>query len=314
MKSAMVALCALLGLGSLASAQEAPASGWAPNEVVEAVQQAPGPAFWHVKKGDSEIWILGAAAPVIKGTEFNEDHISQTIKGARAVYLSPVASAGLLSAGWFLLTHRGLLSMPDGKKLEDSLPPDLKARFIAARTALKFGPDKFDDDPPILAAFKLTGEYNKAHEFVGDAAAAIAKQLAKQHRVPVKPIGDYDALDVVKEMLRLPQDEQQKCLVEAVAYTELAGVHAQALSEAWAVGDVKQIKAHFIPRGECIRRAGSFGKIEDRAVTDYMKTIHAALSQPGKVVMIANIRDLLRSTGIAEVLHKEGVTIEGPAE
>ncbi|GAA0550302.1 uncharacterized protein YbaP (TraB family) [Rhizomicrobium palustre] len=323
MKSALAALGAFLLITTAVSADSpppvAPAAStteWAPNEVIEVVAQKPGPAFWHVKKGEAEIFILGTVAPMVKGTTINLDHMSDTIKGARAVYLPPTASAGLLSAGWFLLTHRGLLSMPDGKKLEDTLPPDLKARFVAARTALKFGPEKFDDDPPVLVAAKLPGEFNKVHELVVDGAISNVKDLAKTHRVPVKMIGDYDALDMLKEMLRLPQPAQQKCLADSIAYTEVATPNAKPLSEAWAVGNVKEIKAHFVPHPFeiCIQQATSFGKIKDRAVADYLKVIHEALSTPGKVVMVADIGAILRQTGVAEVLHKEGVTIEGPAE
>lgn len=316
MKPGIVGLAACL-LMTAAAAGEPPPADWAPNEVIEVVHQAPGPAFWHVQKGDSEIWILGTAGPLVSGTKYNLDHISEIIKGARAVLLPPSASSGLFSAGWFLLTHRGLLSMPDGKKLEDTLEPGLKARFIAARTALKLGPEKFNDDPPILTAVYLSQEFNKAHKLAGDnSVLSDVKKLARQHDVAVKSIGDYEALDLIKELLRLPQERQQKCLADAVQYTEQAGEHAAALSDAWAAGDVKSIKAHYIerPMRGCMELAVSFRKIKDHAVADYVKVIHQALSQPGKVLLLANIGDLLRASGVAEVLHKEGVTIEGPAE
>ena len=49
-------------------------------------------------------------------------------------------------------------------------------------------------------------------------------------------------------------------------------------------------------------------------MADSLKAIHDALAQPGKVVLLTDIGSLLRSTGVAEELHKEGVVIEGPAE
>jgi len=66
--------------------------------------------------------------------------------------------------------------------------------------------------------------------------------------------------------------------------------------------------------GQCVKQVASFGKFVDRAVVDYLEAIHESLARPGKVVMLTDIGSLLRQTGVAEELHKEGVIIEGPAE
>jgi hypothetical protein len=60
MKRCLSAIASLFLVSGLAcAADEPPTTDWAPNEVVVVSAQAPGPAFWHLKKGDSEIWILG---------------------------------------------------------------------------------------------------------------------------------------------------------------------------------------------------------------------------------------------------------------
>jgi len=294
----------------------APVTDWTPIETVVVTGQSPGPAFWHVKKGESEIWILGTVSPMPKAMRWNSAHLAEIVKGARAVLTAPIATAGFFETSWFLITHRGLLSMPGDKKLEDTLAPDLKARFVKARVALQLGPEKYEDDPPILTAMELQNEFNKAHNLASDEPWDTVRRIAKDNHVPVKPIGEYGALGIVKEMLRLPPESQQKCLAEVVDYTEFETAHNDALSNAWAVGNLKEIKAHFVSAqvGQCIKQASSFAKFTDRAVADYLKAIHEALAQPGKVVMLTDIGSLLRNTGVAEQLYKEGVTIEGPAE
>lgn len=312
-----MALMALLLLGTAAYADPAPApaaTDWAPNEVVEVVKQAPGPAFWHIKKGDSEIWILGTVTPATKGVYFNENHIVEVMKGARTVFTPPSMSAGIVSVGWFFLTRRSALSMPDGQRLSDSLPPDLRARFSAAKAAAKLTVKDLEDASPVYAAAKLQNAYIKATNL--GSAFGDAVGLAKKEGVPVKSIGNYDAMEIIREMAGLPQSAQQKCLADMVTFTEQSAAHTKALTEAWAVGDLKGIKAHFVhqPFGECIKQASAFGKFSDRATADYLKAIREALSKPGKVVMLVNIGTLLSSTGVAAVLHQEGLTIEGPAE
>lgn len=315
MKSAIAMFAGFLLSSAAAFANDpVPAMDWVPNEVVTATGQAPGPAFWHIKKGDSEIWILGVVTPATKGVEFEEDHILAVMKGARAVFTPPSLSAGIVSAGWFLLTRRSALSMPDGKHLSDSLPADLRARFQAAKTAAKLEPQDLEDASPVYAAVKLQNAYVKAADLGSPMGDAVG--FAKKEGVPVKSIGSYDAMDIVREMAALPEAGQQKCLADMVEFTERAAVHTKALSEAWAVGDLKSIKAHFVrqPFSECIKQASAFGKFSDQATADYLKAIREALAQPGKVVMLVNIGTLLASTGVVEVLHKEGLTIEGPAE
>lgn len=316
MRRILLATVSLALLTLAARAETPPVSDWVPDETVVVSAQGVGPAFWHIKKGDAEIWILGTVEPLPKGMTWNSAHLGEIIKGARAVLTPPIATSGFFETSWFLLTHRGLMSMPDGKKLDDTLPPALRSRLAAQRTALKLKDDEFDDDPPILAAMKLQGSFNKVHQLADDEPIETVKRLAKENHVPVRAIGEYGALGLVKEGLRLPPENQRVCLEESVSFAEARSVHNAALAEAWAAGNLKEMKAHYVPGAfeKCIKQMASFGKLTDRAVADSLKAIRAALAQPGKVVMLSDLGSLLRSTGVAEELHKEGVIIEGPAE
>lgn len=316
MKSAILALTAFLLLGTASVAQEAPASGWAPDEVVVATAQQPGPAFWHIKKGDSEIFILGTIEEMPKGQSFITKHIAEVIEGSHAVLTPPTASAGIFTAGWFLLTHRGLLSMPDGKKLQDTLPPDLKSRYLAVLKEVKANPAKLDDDPPVIVAYKLQDRYSETHNLQYHELVESVEKIAREKHVPMRAIADYSALDLLKEMLRLPLESQQICLGEAVEKIELRNAHAVPLAEAWAAGDLKGMKANYSERNfaKCLKLVPSYSRVLDRAVKDYLKAIDDALAKPGKTVLLTDIGNLLRNTGVADQLRAKGYVIEGPGE
>jgi len=307
---------AFLLLGATAMAQEQPANGWASNEVVVVTAQQPGPALWHIKKGDAEIYILGTIQDMPRGQSWNSAHLAEIIDGARAVLTPPTASSGIFGAGWFLLTHRGLLSMPDDKKLEESLPADLRARFVAARTSLAIPAKSLDDDPPIWVAFQLQNKFAAVAKLDRREPMATVKKIADDKNVSLHPIADYGALDIIKEALRLPLAAQQICLDESLTKLEQRKAHGAALAEAWAVGDLKGIKAHYMERGlnKCFKQMPSFGRFTDQAAKDYLKAIDDALSKPGKTVMEADIGDLLRNSGVADQLRAKGYVIEGPAE
>jgi hypothetical protein len=313
----LIALALLPLFAAVSFAESAPPdTGWVPDETVVVTAQAPGPAVWHLKKGDAEVWILGTVNPMPKTLVWNSKHLGELIGGAHAVLLPPQASAGIFELSWFLLTHRSLLSLPGDKKLEETLPPELKARFVAARQLAGREAARYEDDPPIIAAMKLQGDFQKAKELSTEDPARTVKEIARVQHVPVKKVADYGALGLVKEFLRLPMPAQQACLENALSDIESYNLNAAAEAEAWAVGDLKGIKAHYLSpsMARCAKTSDSFNKIYERGVADYLKAIEAALSKPGKTILLTDIGSLLRNSGVVEKLRAEGVIIEGPGE
>jgi hypothetical protein len=62
---------ALLPLAASFADPAPPDTGWVPDETVVVTAQAPGPAFWHLKKGNAEVWILGTVSPMPKSQAWN---------------------------------------------------------------------------------------------------------------------------------------------------------------------------------------------------------------------------------------------------
>lgn len=316
MKRILLASVAVLFLAR-AAGEPAPVTDWAPNETVVVSVKAEGPAYWHLKKGEAEVFILGTVGAMPKGQAWNSAHTAEIIKGARVVLTAPQATSGFFETRWFLLWHRDLLSMPDGKKLQDTMPPELKARFEAVVAALHGPkPEKFSDDPPLIAAVKLENGFQEKANLSVDEPLATVNKIARANHVKVEQIAEYEALGLIKELLRLPLETQRVCLAAAVSDVEQRMVHATPAAEAWAAGDVKAIKAHYTASffNACGKLTVGYAKMYDRAVADYLKAIEQALAQPGKTVLITDVGSLLRNTGVVEKLHAEGITIEGPAE
>src|SRR5581483_1631005 len=80
-----------------ASAQTPEAQGqenWGTPEIVE-VQAQPGPAVWHLTRGQSEVWILGTVGAMPDGLKWNKDYLAELLDGARAILMPPRPSIGL---------------------------------------------------------------------------------------------------------------------------------------------------------------------------------------------------------------------------
>ena len=61
-----------------------PLPEWAEFETVH-TEVRPGPAVWHVTRGDSEVWILGTIGALPKNLTWNKEYLSELIDGARVV-------------------------------------------------------------------------------------------------------------------------------------------------------------------------------------------------------------------------------------
>jgi len=316
----VAASLALLAGARAASPDAPPVTDWSTvPEVVVVDASAQGPAMWHIKKGDSEIWILGTVGLMPEKLAWNTRRLEAAIDGADAVFLPPEAHAGFLDfvgMSWFILMHRDALSMPGDQKLEASLPPALRARFVAAREQIGKKADRYDDDSPLLAGFKLFADYVDANKLTGRLPEQAAEKIARAKHVKVQRIAEYSAVPLVKEMLKLPPEAGRVCFENGLGDVETLGRHAVPAADAWAVGDIAGIKAHYSTPlfAGCVSQSHKFGEINSRAVEDTLKVVHAALGKPGKTVMLVNIGWLFRATGVADRLRGEGVVIEGPGD
>ena len=92
---------------------------------------------------------------------------------------------------------------------------------------------------------------------------------------------------------------------------------AEAAARAWAVGNVKAMKANYAESrlmncaiGTVTRAAA----IEARNVAETVSAIDGALKKPGKTIAVVNLGPLLRKGGVLEKLVAMGVTVQAPAE
>jgi hypothetical protein len=124
-------------------------------------------------------------------------------------------------------------------------------------------------------------------------------------------------MDVVRDLLKLSPEQQRACLSQAVGDVLWASTHAEAAARAWAVGNVKAMKAHYAESRLMNCAIGSVtraAQIEARNISETVTAIDAALKKPGKTIAIVNLGPLLRKGGVLEKLSSMGVAIQAPAE
>ena len=314
MRNFAALLLILTGLPLCAKAQTVP--DWAQIEAVE-VNAKPGPAVWHLTRGNREVWLLGLVGALPKDLEWNKQYLSELFDGARAILMPPKADVALTDIAWFLIRHGGELSLPRGQSLEQDLPDDLRARFIAARDSVGGDAGDYRTDIPIRAALRLQQDFAKKAALTPREPRATIDDLAAGKHIRSTPVLRFEAMDAVRDILKLNPQQQRVCLAQAVEDVAWGLAHAGVAARAWAVGDITGVKANYSESrlGTCIMAAvQAFGDIDARNSAEYVTAIDAALNQPGKTIVVIGMGPLLRKGGVLERLQGRHFAIEGPAE
>ena len=217
---------------------------WGAPEIVE-VQAAPGPAVWHLTRGKSEVWILGTVGGMPDGLAWNKNYLAELLDGARAILLPPRPSVGVFEGAWFLLTNGSKFSLPRGQALEPSLSPELRARFVATREHLGQTENRYKTDTPLRAALRLFQDLQDKLDLTRDEPRDTIASLARAKHVPSAPIARYEVLDAAEDVLKLNPEQQRVCLAQSVEDVDRQLVHAVPAAQAWAIGDIRNVKANY---------------------------------------------------------------------
>jgi hypothetical protein len=298
---------------AIAQPAPAPVQDWSNIETV-VVTANPGPALWHISRDGSDIWLLGTIAPMPKKLDWNTGPLTDIITGARMVYLPPQLKAGFFETSWFLLTGMHKIKQPDGQTLRATLPADLRARYESWMTKLGKKVDDDDDYLAAIAALDLEGSFRDKFELDGKETGAAIERIADRADVKSKSLATYQAMPVVDEVQAMSAETQRQCMKAALDDIDAQSANAQLAAQAWAMGDLAGIKAHYSETklNGCFEKTKTFAAARDQIAGLAMNAVNESLSKPGKNLIVIDIGYLLRNNGLLDRLAAQGITVEGP--
>jgi TraB/PrgY/gumN family len=312
--SVAAAMAALLAAGAAAAPGSAPVTDWTNVETVVITAKIPGPVLWHIVKGDSEVWILPTVSPVPENMDWNKDGIAGLLKGANAVLLPPKAEVGMVEGLWFYMTDMDELEQPDGTRLEATLPAAMRERFVAERARIGKDEDRYGKYLGGVAALMLESDYWKSAGLVNGGLQKDVERLASHAGVRARAIATYPAMGVLHDVPKMTAAAHLACLTFALDDIATERAHAAAAAEAWAVGDLDGIKAHYseIRLDDCLQQNGTYAALRETAIRDEANAIVQALAKPGKTIAVMPMGFFLRKGGVIERLQAAGLTVQGP--
>ena len=304
-------------------------AGDAVPEAILVVGQRPGPGLWKVSKGDHVLWVFGTHSPLPKQLTWRSQQVEAIIAGSQEYLLPPSAEpkVGLLKMATLLPHAIGFAKLPDGKKLQDVLPPEVYARWLPLKAKYIGADEDVERERPLFASGKL---YSKALAQSGFARGfelheAILK-MAKAHKLKIRstkinfPVDDPARL--MKDFKKT-QLEDGECFARTLERLESDLDAMRLRANAWAKGDLDVIRSmNFADReGACdaamtghalFKGQPGFNGIEAGMQAAWMAGAEQALAGNRSTFARLPLKNILDPKGYLAVLKEKGYTVESP--
>ncbi len=282
---------------------------WDPNAVV-ITKRYPGPALWRVKRGDSEVYILGGLPVMVRRYDWDRTRMGKILDRANVLLTGPEAKAGPIAfTRWQFAKGNGPF-----KSLYDVLPGKAGGKFwrIAEKNGLD--PKDYKDYSPVYAVMKLREDVYEKHGLSTNDPEKMLIFMARDRKTPMKPIAKYSASSLIGKLGDMDKPAREACVMATLNEIDFATGHAQKAMTAWANADLLTARANSPSSATlaCLEGASSTRAMLDRATDDTVSAIDAALSKPGKSVIAVPLSVLLRPDGALERLKAKGDDISEP--
>lgn len=244
------------------------------NEEVLVSGERPGPPLWKVRQGDNTLYILATISPTPNNLQWRSREVEAVLDRATAFVdttdvsvIADTKKIGFFKTMGMALEYQSLRNNPDGKRLEDVLPADLNARFMAMKARYAPKDRSMLKRRPVFAAEDLwraavaRSKLNTANGISGTVYQMALTRKIKQSVVSVTVDDPRAALD---EFVRIPIEAEIACMRSVLVRfdTDLATARERAV--AWAEGDVDAL------------RAGARGATRDACLDGFADTVQVA--------------------------------------
>jgi hypothetical protein len=317
--------------GGAAAVQVPPPATSVPTlEAVTVSGVQPGPGLWRATRGDHVLLILGTLSPIPGNITWKTDDVDDAVAHSGALILPPHTevkpNVGFFGRLALLPSLIGVRNSPDGKTLEETVPPDVYARWLVVKARYIGDERKVERYRPIFAAIELYKQAVKKSGlrksgYITDAVVAMAKKYnVKQVPVEYTLLVD-DPRAVVKEFKRSTLDDLS-CFTQSVDNIEPQLAAMRERANAWATGDVGALRDERRAKqiSTCLDAATESGLAQRIGLTDvpaqvrarWLATVDAQVTANAQTVAIVPLDDLIGQQGYLSALEAKGFKVESP--
>ncbi len=272
-----------------------------------------GPALWRVQVGTSTMMILGSVTPMHQQQHWDQRQIRAALDGARVLLTPPRPDLGPLQLISLITTN--IWKVRQNEPVESLMPPDLRARFDAARARAGYQKvERYAHWKPAVAGFLLQSDYRRAFGFSEGKPGTTVEKMARQMHVATQPVGTVRVGLLMKVAAKLDAKANLQCLTDALDDMEYEAAHASDLNDDWARGDVLSINARYRISAvqRCLERAPGAEALIQEEQQRAADRLWSELQKPGKSVVVIDMAWLLPKGGLLDQLRARGAVIGPP--
>jgi uncharacterized protein YbaP (TraB family) len=269
-----------------------------------------GPAWWTVSNGSSTVYVLGAPLLAPKRIPWDTTTLQRRLQGASEVILPYRVKTHI---GRSLPTAWKFLRLRSATPFEETLDPEMRARFVAAREKIGDPANRFMTRNALAAGLRLAGDYREHWQLTSADTAKVTKVYAQRAGVPmVQP--EYDTAPILSAVLDAPAAAGHACLEAVIDQVQAGPGVTLASAQAWARGDTPNAVANERTYERCFNMAPGARAFEARTKADVVAEIEKALQKPGHSVAVVWLAPLLSEGGVLDQLRSKGYVVKTPGE
>lgn len=322
------AFAGLFLLSSLACARSATPPAQLQTITVTGEQRGPG--LWKVSKGDHVLWILGTVSPLPRDIQWKSKELDERIAQSQELIVGEgvglSADAGFFGTLALLPSLIGVKNNPDGKTLDQVLPPELYARWVVAKRKYIGHSNWAERLRPVFAAIKLyDAAMDDNHLTDSDFVRKQVRNDAKRaHLAIVTAQVNYTIKNprAAVKRFKASQISDVGCFSKTLDSIDMDLVNMTARANAWAVGDIDALRK--LPQSDqwdvCTQEVSESGIAHELGLSDAAARLRAAwldeakkaLDKNASTVAVVSMRSLLDPNGKLAQLKALGYTIEAP--
>ncbi len=304
----IIALWVALGGGPALAAPAADPEATVVQELV-VTAHAGGPAWWRVTNGASTVYVLGVPEALPRGLKWDMTLTRRRLAGAHELIEPPVVTAGLGDLFAILNARKHYRSHGP---MENTLPADLKARFLATRLRLTGDPRAYSGWTPLVAGLLMVSDFRRRAGLQEREPAGTVTRLARSQGVKVVPAGTFRAVALIRAAETGLALSGPACMADALDEIDAGAGRVKAAAEGWAHGDVAAALTAERGYEKCLNSLPEGADVAGRAMTETTTAIASALVFPGRSVAVVNLRTLLAEGGVLQRLQTRGYAVARP--
>lgn len=310
-----------------------------PTEVLVTGRQ-PGPPLWRVTHGENTLWILPLVSAIPRDMVWETARLERILAESQEFIHAPdigldISKLVLLNPinwvrGYRLAKRLG--EHPEGKSLQEGLPPELYARYAAIQ-ARYFPKEKdYEAQRPAFVAGRMMQRVLEEEKL--DGASEVGKQLQRLLRknrqlvrteveVEERLEGGFGDLRdrAVNWVDSLTLEQEVQCFAEQVDRIERHVGDMKEVANAWATGNAAELE-EYLRRADAsdpcyaLLLASSEGafmqRLMDESAAMWLDAAERALRRNRSSVAALNLNRIVGNDSLVEALAARGFTLLSP--